>query len=272
MMKLLGSVDQVFEGIQGAKTGATEFCTNFFPVRAKIQAWIDHQELLGHIQEGMAFFLRKDRNFWHLFFSAGSPALLKSGLSTLAELSSERVATDLIGNEAGLEPLSKVLEGSGFRSYARLMRLARPHQPCDPGQAAPVIWAGPEDAQDIFGLLGSAFDQYADQLPTAYEIDSAIATRQILIIKDAAAVAGVLFFETQGLTSTLRYWVVADGFQSHGYGSALIRHYFFTHNTVRRFVLWVTAKNENAVQKYQHYGYAADGLLDHVLVNEMIRS
>ena len=41
---------------------------------------------------------------------------------------------------------------------------------------------------------------------------------------------------------------------------------------VKRFILWVVATNENAVKKYQHYGYAADGLIDHVLANKMIRA
>jgi hypothetical protein len=50
-----------------------------------------------------------------------------------------------------------------------------------------------------------------------------------------------------------------------------LRHYFTAQSTVRRFVLWVTAANENAVLKYRHYGYNPDGLEDHVLVNKMIR-
>jgi hypothetical protein len=51
-----------------------------------------------------------------------------------------------------------------------------------------------------------------------------------------------------------------------------MRYYLATHGAVRRFILWVTVSNENAVQKYRHYGYAPDGLIDDVLVNQMIRS
>jgi GNAT superfamily N-acetyltransferase len=92
----------------------------------------------------------------------------------------------------------------------------------------------------------------------------------VLTIKADGSLAAILFLETQGFTSTVRYWVVADKFQSRGFGSALIRHYFAAQSAVRRFILWVTVDNENAVQKYRHYGYAPDGLIDHVLLNAEI--
>src|SRR5262249_62351967 len=115
-------------------------------------------------------------------------------------------------------------------------------------------------------------DRFADQLPTPYEIEAAITARQIFIIKQNGEIAALLFFETQGLTSTIRYWLVASQFHSRGFGSALIRHYFVTPPAVRRFMLWVTATNENAIQKYQHYGYKPDGLVDHVLVAEFVKN
>jgi len=65
---------------------------------------------------------------------------------------------------------------------------------------------------------------------------------------------------------------VAEQFRAFGLGSVLMRHYFSGQQAVRRFMLWVTAANENALQKYQHYGYAPDGLVDYVLANSLIPS
>jgi GNAT superfamily N-acetyltransferase len=121
-------------------------------------------------------------------------------------------------------------------------------------------------------LLECSFDRYADQLPMLYEIEVAIEAQQILAVKCGGALAALLFFESQGFTSTIRFWVVAERFRSHRFGSVLIRHYFAAQSAVRRFILWVTADNDNAVMKYRHYGYAPDGLVDHVLVNEMTRA
>jgi ribosomal protein S18 acetylase RimI-like enzyme len=80
----------------------------------------------------------------------------------------------------------------------------------------------------------------------------------------------LLFFETQGLASSVRFWAVSEKFRDRRVGSALMQHYFQIHGSVRRFTLWVNASNENAITKYRHYGYAPDGLMDHVLVNQMI--
>jgi len=82
--------------------------------------------------------------------------------------------------------------------------------------------------------------------------------------------AGLLFFETQGMTSTLRYWLVAEGFRDRHVGAALMRRYLTTQSAVRRFLLWVIAINDNAVQKYRRYGFAPDGLVDQVLTSAPI--
>ena len=92
------------------------------------------------------------------------------------------------------------------------------------------------------------------------------------MIKHAQTLAGLLFFETQGVTSTIRYWVVAEKFRTLRYGSALMRAYFAAQAAIQRFNLWVIADNQPAILRYQHYGYASDKLVDHVLVNKMIRA
>jgi ribosomal protein S18 acetylase RimI-like enzyme len=134
----------------------------------------------------------------------------------------------------------------------------------------PICKAAPEDLSEVIRLLQNSFDHYADQLPPDYEVAAAIESGQILKLNCEGALAALLFFETTGLTSTLRYWAVAERFQSRGLGAALIRHYFAIHSTVRRFLLWVVLANQNALARYQHYGYAGDGLFDLVLVNERI--
>ena len=119
------TIAEVFDAIQRAKAGASAFCTNFFPAQGKLQGWIDHGELLGEQRSRSAFFLRKDREFWHLYFCASNVATLQQEIAVLPALRTERVAVDLIGNEAVLSELLAAVESAGFRRYARLLRLAR---------------------------------------------------------------------------------------------------------------------------------------------------
>jgi hypothetical protein len=266
---------QVFDAIQGAKAGASAFCTNFFPAPGKLQGWIDHGELLGERRGRSAFFLRRDRDFWHLCFCAADVATLQREITALPCLRKERVAMDLVGTEAVVTDLLNVVESAGFRRYARLLRLARASQPAPPQPSADdakVVYADKTDCQAIMDLLECSFDRYADQLPMLYEIEATIEARQILAIKCEGTLAALLFFENQGFTSTVRYWVVAERFRSQRLGSILMRHYLAAQSAVRRFILWVTADNDNAVSKYRHYGYAPDGLIDHVLVNRIVQA
>ena len=270
-MTPVGSAAQVFDAIGGVKSSASAFCTNFFPVQKKLESWIEHGELFADIQSGAAFFFRQDRDLWHLYFSASDAGTLQQQAGTLNELRDLPVTTDLVGNESALATVIGALEPVGFRRYGQLQRMARIAQPTT-GEpvASEIIFGDRTDVGAVVSLLESAFNRFADQLPTAYEIEAALADRQILVIKSAGTLAAMLYFETQGLSSTLRYWAVAEPFRLQRLGAALMRRYFDSHASVRRFILWVASANRNAVAKYEHYGYKADGLIDHILANKMI--
>jgi len=261
---------QVFDAIQQAKAGATAFCTNFFPVDSKLQAWIAHGELSVAWHPGAAFFFRNDRDFQRLYFCAANESALEQGLAVTPALKTGRVMTDLVGNEAALSRLLPVIEQSGFRCYTRLQRLARIGRPeTGPGTSS-TDFAESTDAAAVLRLIENAFDRYGEQLPTPYEIESAIQHRQVLVARHDGELSGLLFFETQGLASTVRFWAVAEKFHSRRIGSALMQHYFQIHGPVRRFSLWVNSGNENAITKYRHYGYTPDGLIDQALANAKI--
>jgi ribosomal protein S18 acetylase RimI-like enzyme len=266
---------EVLEAIQKIKAGASAFCTNFFPVQAKLENWVSHNELMAEMRDGVTFFLRKDRDFSHLYFCAATPSAFGRELAQLASNTTEKLATDLVGPEASLAELLTLAQQCGFRRYSRLIRLARVASAAiipTIQSPADIELASEAGGPAILKLIEHSFDRFADNLPTPYEIAAAIAARQIFIIRQNGAIAALLFFETQGLTSTIRYWLVAPQFHSRGFGSALVRHYFSTQPAVRRFILWVTATNENAIQKYHHYGYKPDGLVDHVLVNDAVKN
>jgi ribosomal protein S18 acetylase RimI-like enzyme len=272
-MRQITNVDEVFGLIQQVKAGGPAFCTNFFPVRKKVEGWVQRGELLADERDGAAFFLRSDGDFQRLYFCAAGLPPLEQEIGSLPSLKSGAVVLDLVGNEASLREMLGVFESAGFRSYRRLERLARAgHGVCETtGAEAPaVVIADRADLDAIADLLRRSFDKYADQLPTISELEDAIGERQIALVKCDGAIAALLFSETQGLTSTIRYWVVAEQFRSRRFGSALMRHYFAAQSSVRRFVLWVVGSNADAVRKYRHFGYAPDGLVDHVMANGMV--
>jgi ribosomal protein S18 acetylase RimI-like enzyme len=267
------AIGGVFDAIQQVKAGAPAFCTNFFPVQRRLQEWVEHGELLIENRGEAAFFLRQDRDFWHFYFCARDAASLRREIAALADLKSRRLAADLVGSEEALRDVVGVLASAGFWPYTRLQRMARAGGLIPPPAStddAPVAFAEQGDGLAVLALLEAGFDRFADQLPLLREIEAAIAVRQILAVKIEGTLAAVLFFETQGFTSSVRYWAVAAQYRERRLGAVLMRRYLESHSAVRRFTLWVVADNRNAIEKYRHYGYEPDGLVDHVLVNELI--
>jgi ribosomal protein S18 acetylase RimI-like enzyme len=267
------TTDAVFAAMQQVRTNAPAYCTNFFPVPQKLQRWIEQGELFMEVSSEVAFFFKGDREFWHLYFCAAKPETLRRQLQSLPALKTEHLVIDMLESKNSTEGLLPLIASVGFRCHARLCRLTRTgsaHFAPNPSGDLLPVYAAQEDAQGIFEILESSFDRYAEQLPKLFEIQMAVENHQILVMKQDQTISGLLFFETQGAASTIRYWLVPEKFRALHFGSALMRAYFAAHGAIRRFTLWVMADNENALQKYRHYGYTPDGVTDHVLVNEII--
>jgi GNAT superfamily N-acetyltransferase len=273
-MKLVTSVPEVVEAVNRVRAGASAFTTNFYLAPSRIQAWVDHQELQVDDRENAAFLFRRDRHFLHFFFCAADVQSLTSALAALPAEDFERLTTDVVGTANRVDPELQALGSRGFQPCTRLMRLCRAAaEPPPPGADSgwEVEFASCEEAPALLTLLEELFDPLVYQVPVLYELEAAILARQVLVIRQNSQVSALLFFETQGVSSTLRFWAVSPRARSAGLGSALLRHYLQMHPGVRRFVLWVDEANQNARDKYARFGYAPDGLLDHILVSPGIR-
>ena len=246
---------------------AGRFVTNLFPTEAKLQRWVDQQELT--IEAGLESFvlLRRDRDFHHLYYYASGFDALDRALSELVPKTALPLVVDLVNREVELaEPMAAFVK-RGFRPHARLLRLARVVGGPSVVSALPEVQLAQEaDAEQALIMLEASFDRYAEQLPDSHEIISAIANHSILVVCDGTQITGLLYFERTGLTSTVRYWLVDPAHRDRKVGARLMRSYFAGCPGVRRFILWVLAANENAINRYEHYGYSPDGLCDQVMM------
>ena len=267
----ISTTQSVYGAIAQVKAGAGAFCTNFYPTPPKLEGWIARKELWMARSEETVFFIRLERDFWHLHFCAPDAAALGRGLAHLPELKTEKMVSDVIGASSELLP---VMEQAGMRRHKQLLRMTRVAQqeaapPDDPWREQ-IAFAGEPDADAVLKLIQSAFDRYAKQIPPPEEIRAAIEVHQIIVLKLGSEIAGLLYFETHGATSTLRFWTVAARFRDRRVGGALLRHYLASQCAVRRFVLWVDEGNDDAIRKYRHYHYDNDGVSDYILANECI--
>ena len=274
-MKLISSPEEVLNAVQHAKKCAVVYCTNFYPSQPKLADWIANGQLRFQVRENSVLFLREDRDFWHLYFCASNRDSLSRCLCETRELRQEAMVADVIGEFGPLEGLIPVLAQAGLRPYNQLSRMVRPaHKeqptPADDQRKSGRGFANEGEGKAILTLIEAAFDRYSKQIPSTREIHAAIEACQILTVRHEDELAGLLFFETRGVTSTLRFWTVAEQFRDRHLGSELMRQYLTTQSTVQRFVLWVESDNTDTVQKYRHYHYTKDRVTDYVLANDLI--
>jgi hypothetical protein len=271
-MIAVANASQVLESVHRVKAGAADFRTNLFSAQSTLDAWIARGELFSATGDGVSLFLKRDRGFWRLYFCARDLRALQGEVSLLPAIRTERMVTDLIGKEGSIDSLVAALEPAGFKPYMRMVRMSQMDRPeAEEGTLdARVAFAEPADCRALLALIERFFDPLRGHFLTEDEMSAAVAGRQVLVTRINGALAGLLLFETRGLTSTMQYWLVVEGVRDQRVGSSMIRRYFGSQPGVRRFMVWVAADNHDAIRKYGHYGYVPDGLVDEILVNEMI--
>jgi GNAT superfamily N-acetyltransferase len=270
----LPSVAALYEQIAQAKRAGPPV-TNFYPVPDKLQRWIERGELFSVTAGNVLLVLRRDRDFFHLSFVASTAAELAAALRELVASVAETVTVDVLGPRERVAEIAALFVQAGFRGHCALHRMTKTTKQTDlpPPPAVPdleVVFASRDDAAALAGMLETALDRYAEQIPDEDEMARAASERKVLVIRSGQAIgeaiAGLLFFEVTGQSSLLRHWLVDPAHRDRRIGARLMRRYFADCKDVRRFLLWVISDNHNAIDRYRHYGYREDGLIDQVLI------
>lgn len=272
-MRPLTSIVSLQQAIQHAKHGASGFTTNFFASTEQIQFWIDRGALFYIEDTHGSLIFRRDRDFHHLYHFAANVDALGTILNKLNESKDYDVTltSDLIGRNNDVQNLVAVYSQNGFTPYTSLFRMVRlaDFDQFSDYQDTDVFFAEPTDAVRIFEFLEGLLDRFAEQIPVLEDIEKAIAQHSILTVRCSQGIGGVLFFKTTGLTSVIRYWFVNKDFRNLGIGARLIKTYFrLCHGECKRITLWVISNYEDAIQKYGHYGFQNDTIVDQIMMRQ----
>lgn len=271
-MNQLPSVAAIYEQMDRARR-AGPLMTNFYPVPDKLQRSIERGQLFSMTTGNVLFVLRRDRDFLHLSYVASTAADLARAVGELVARLADTVTVDVLGPRERMAEIVELFGQAGFRGQCTLERMTRVTKTDRPEQAPPPAPADPEvvlasegDGAALAGMLETALDRFSEQIPDADEMAKAASERKVLIIRSGPTIAGMLFSEITGQSSLLRHWLVDPAFRDQRIGARLMRRYFADCKDVRRFLLWVICDNHNAIDRYRHYGYQQDGLIDQVLI------
>jgi len=272
-MKKVTDFIEINQAVVRIKNYKKKLVTNFFPNREKVEIWISKNQFYTIEIGEVIYFLKKNENFYALFFIASSNEELdKSLLELLVDFSEEILMLDIVQREETSDLLN-VFYSKSFNLYTSLVRMNRLNHQVD---LLSISTDGVKEASghhliSLTNILYSFFDEKAEQLPDEKELGNWIENKNVLIYEEDNQIGGFLVYEIIGNTLYLRYWFVHPNFRDKRVGSKLFYEFENKGKDANRHLFWVIRSNENAIKRYKHYGFVEEKMYNFVLTNKNIR-
>lgn len=244
------------------------FITNIFFDAVAVDLWgYDNKVVTFYAFDKSLFVVRENEGFHNLYFVSTTHAQLEENLNAfmLTNNIQPPLVVDIVGRDKDIAILKETLVGCGFSQYCSLVRMSRAVEKEEPQQGE-ITYASKEDSKQIDDLLLQYFDPLCEQLPTLRQIEQWIEQKRILLRKIDGEIDGFLIFEITGVTSYLRYWFTHPDYRNQKVGSSLLRQFFAESNSTKRQIFWVIESNENAIKRYEHYGFVTEKMYDKVMI------
>ena len=280
VMEKVESIEQLKELIAYVRNMRQGFVTNFYVDEEKHAAWIRTGEFQYDKWDDTVFLLfdhyspDNAKYFTNMFYISTSEDAMLARLKEYPEkYIYDLYVIDVISRKPSVisdqcsvceEPLVEKLKAMRGYNDATLVRMTRIN-----GEGLMVngecIYATRDDVSLIDELLHMHFDEQMEQLPLVEELEKMIAQKHILLSMREGKVAGMLLFDLNATTLYLRYWLVLPEYRNQGVGSELLRQFLWEGRETKRQILWVNQANENAIVRYEHYGFKKENMYDYII-------
>lgn len=273
--------------------------TNFFPDEERMAAWCRFGAFFEERCGDTQFFVRRQNAFANVYFMGRSAETLgRDWKSFVASNGSGRWVVDVIGPDRIREPLENAFESVGFARLTTLQRMGRKTPEtieAETGRAASMMppfaavsskppyqtlqhengfsiapdveCATGDDSSAIKCLLDTYFVAEEEQIPSTEEIGKWIEQQSIYVVRGNAdnPILGFVIFDLSPATLYLRYWFVHPSVRGRGVGGRLLKAMFAAGRDTKRQYFWVKTDNDNAIKRYQHYGFQFEPMKDVVM-------
>lgn len=241
------------------------FVTNFYWDNRKHPYWLSDSSLYYDAKLDCFLLIHQSEDFLNIYYIAVS---INAFLRHSAEIEFEKdVVLDVITKEENLALISEFLS-YGYEMYKHLFRMIHvgPMIVEENEINDSVISANMNDIVAISNALYQCFDPFAEQLPSNMELSDHISNDEIILIMDKDTICGFIIFEIVGVTWYLRYWYTSPDYRNLGIGAKLLKASLIKGKNTKRQILWVMSNNENAIKRYEHYGFKRELLNDYILI------
>ena len=242
--------------------------TNFFPDEERMSAWCRDGAFFEERCGDTQFFVRRQAEFSNVYFIGKSvDGLLDDWKSFAASNGAGRWIVDLIGPDRVRDPLEGVFSSAGFELLTTLQRMGRKTPGETAERSSDVESAVIDDASVIKQLLDAFFVAEEEQIPAVEEIGKWIEKQTLYVIRgnEDNPILGFVIFDLSPATLYLRYWFVHPLARGKGVGGRLLKAMFAAGCDTKRQYFWVKTDNDNAIKRYQHYGFQFEPMKDVVM-------
>lgn len=224
------------------------------------ELWINKGIVYYESFETSIFFFKKNPDFYNVYYCASDHIALKQGLIRLSKLyPKETFVFDVIGGNL-------IIKESGYDVHSTLIRMSRTNT--KELNDSSIGLADHSDIEEIQRIFYRHFDKYSEHLPLDEDIKDWIDKKHLYIYTEYSQIVGFVIFDITGLRSCLRYWFVHPHFREKGIGSMLLRRFFCVAQNTKYQILWVISDNENAIKRYEHYGFKKENLTNYVYIRK----
>lgn len=265
MDKIISS-EQVHSFVAEIRNLRQGYVTNFFWDDQKHPYWLEEGSFLYIKSERCYLLIHQNGSFSNLFYIACNMDAVAETIKQVC-FDNDNVIDVVIKNEGNGEV--ECLKAVGFKTYKYLYRMSHIGLLADANwtKSDDVIHASLDDCQLVYDALQKDFDRICEQLPSLQEVNDYAQREQLLVIKDGKKLCGFLIFELSGKTSWyLRYWYTSPEYRNQKIGAKLLKTALMIGKETKRQQLWVISENENAIKRYEHYGFQKEPINDYVMI------
>ena len=273
-MEKVESIEQLKELIAYVRNMRKGFVTNFYLDEEKHTAWIRTGEFQYDKWEDTVFLLfdhyspDNAKYFTNMFYiSTSEDAMLERLKEYPEKYIYDLYVLDIVGRDTMCLPLVEKLKAMRGYNDTTLVRMTRITSEMVNGEwmNGECVYAKREDVGMIDEMLHTHFDEQMEQLPLVEELEKMVEQKHVLLSMREGKVSGMILFDLNATTLYLRYWLVLPEYRNKGVGSELLRQFLWEGRETKRQILWVNQANENAIVRYEHYGFKKENMYDYII-------
>ena len=259
------SFEQIQDFVRHIRSLRNGFVTNFYWDDNKHPYWLANGTLLYEQSDKGVLMVHQNESFLNLYYIATDYDVVSSMLQTI-QFNDDMVA-DIVCRSDGEKELV-AFKKMGFELYKSLYRMSHVGQIVqnDWIRDSRVKLGDKSDAVLVHQVLLRDFDPLCEQIPSIREVEDYAERGELYVIKDGDKLCGFLIAEITGVTWYLRYWYTSPDYRNQGIGARLLRTSLINGITTKRQMFWVIADNENAIKRYEHYGFSKENMNDYVMI------